>query len=110
MSIAEYKEKWGLCRSQPLEALYVKEIRSKKTRSNGTIKNLDKREQSQFKKGQDNWWGRYKIPLQIRLRLKINSTKMWTKEKRETKREEARKQIKDWKRDKLGRFTKQAIN
>ena len=54
LSISKYKEKWGYDKNQPLESLRIKEIRKRHTLSNGTIRNLEKGKNYQFKKGEKN--------------------------------------------------------
>ena len=70
LTIAEYKEKWGFCRNQPLEAIYIKEIRREKTIANKTYENLkDTREDNKFKKGHKNYWSNNPVREQMRRRL-----------------------------------------
>jgi len=49
LTIDEYKERFGYCRTQPLEAYYIKSIRQKYNKHNKAYKNLTKN--YAFKKG-----------------------------------------------------------
>ena len=71
LSIPEYKEKWGLCSGQPLECFSTHDIRSEKTKENGTIKFIEKDNGYRFQKGVKNLKRKWNmIREQEKIRLK----------------------------------------
>jgi hypothetical protein len=76
LTITEYKDKYGLCLKQPLEALYIKELRqayNKEYNATEMIRNNPK--SVPFKKGM-NTWGNRKIPAQMTRQMIENGKKM----------------------------------
>jgi len=69
MSVLEYKNKWGFNHTQPLECLDTTRTRSRKTRENGTIKNIKNIDNGhRFVKG-NKTWHRFGMSEQTLLRL-----------------------------------------
>lgn len=75
LTIPEYKEKWGLCNTQPLECEEIKEIRQKNAKEfsyDNLIKwqkeNPNQMKQNFFKKGHKTWEEK-KVPEQMRKKL-----------------------------------------
>ena len=76
LTISEYKEKWGLCISQPLEALYIKKLRQdyeKQYNSRSMV--INHPQAKPFKKGVSTWKNR-KIPFQMYEKIVSNGKKM----------------------------------
>ena len=72
MTIPEYKEKWGFCKKQPLEAFYIKKIRQENNLKYGSTLNLTNNpnfEKNKFRKGEPRNTGIRVITEQERLHL-----------------------------------------
>lgn len=76
LTITEYKDRYDLCLSQPLEALYIKKLRQEYNKRDNATKNIKNNPNSvPLKKGVNTWDGR-KIPEQKKAIARENGKKM----------------------------------